>query len=156
MISQDCRKATRLTLAWFFTQSNPKGRHRNFSAGQILFIQGTIAKGCYVIQKGTVELRLTSPHGSCITVEMVGAGNLIGLSAAFADHKYVLTARAVSDTNAIYIPCEQVIRSLRTHPEMRMLILASLSRSLQRAISRSAAARLSPRKKNPIKQYVVK
>jgi CRP-like cAMP-binding protein len=67
-------------------------------------------------------------------VERVGAGSLIGVSAGFMDRKYVSTARALSDTETIYISRQQLIRSLQNHPKMRMLILASLGRSVQQAM----------------------
>jgi CRP-like cAMP-binding protein len=70
----------------------------------------------------------------CTQVEHVGAGSLIGVSAGFADRNYVFTARALSATDTIYISREQIIRSLRMHPDIRMVILASLSENVQRAI----------------------
>jgi len=81
-----------------------------------------------------VELYLTCCDGSCAQIERVGAGSLIGVSAGFVDCKHVFTARAVSATDTIYIPRQQIIRSLRMHPDIRMLILASLSQNVQRSI----------------------
>jgi len=123
-------------------QSNSKGERRKFSAGETLFKENTAARGCYIIQRGSVELYLTCCDGSCAQVERVGAGNLIGVSAGFADRKYVFTARAVSATDTIYIPRQQIIRSLRMHPDIRMVILASLSENVQRAIRCFVAAKL--------------
>jgi CRP-like cAMP-binding protein len=123
-------------------RSDPRGKRKKFSAGKTLFEENTAARGCYVIQRGSVELSLTCCDGSCATVERVGAGSLIGVSAGFVDRKYVLTARAVSDTDTVYIPQQQVIRSLRTHPDVRMLILASLSKSVRRATECFVAAAL--------------
>jgi len=133
MPSPTGRKTTRSALARFFMQSNSRGKRKKFSAGKTLFEENTAAHGCYVIQRGSVELSLICCDGSCATVEQVGAGRLIGVSAGFVGRKYVLTARAVRDTDTVYIPQQQLIRSLRTHPDIRMLILASLSQSVQRA-----------------------
>ena len=128
-------------------QSHPKGKYKKFSAGETLFKENTPALGCFVIQSGSVGLSLICCDGHCAEVDRLGAGSLIGVSAGLANRKYVLTARALRDTEAIYIPHQQIVRSLRTHPEMRMLILRSLSRSVQQALRCLIATQSSANKK---------
>lgn len=123
-------KADRSALAQFLIQSQPKCKHKKFSAGEILFKENMAARGCHVIQKGSVELSVVCLDGNCAVVERVGPGGLVGVSAAFVERKYVLTARALCLTETIYIPRHEVIRLFQRHAEMRMLILRSLSQSV--------------------------
>jgi len=81
-----------------------------------------------------VELNVVLFDGSSVAVERVRAGGLVGVSAGFVRSKYVFTARALSDTETIYIPRHEVLRLFRRQPEIRMLILQSLSQSFKRAI----------------------
>jgi CRP-like cAMP-binding protein len=134
MLTQGSREPDRLALAQVFLKSHPKSQHKKFSIGEILFAENTAARGCHVIQSGNVELSVVCFNGSRVSVELVGTGSLIGVSAAFVERKYVLTATALSDTETIYIPRWQVVRLFQRDPDIRLLIVRSLSRSVQQAI----------------------
>jgi len=128
------RGTSRSELARFLIQSHLKTKNKKFSAGEVLFEENTEALGCHVIRRGTVELSVVCLDGSHAAVERVRAGGLVGVSAGFVRCRYVFTARALSDTKTIYIPRKEVLQLFRRHPEIRMLIIHSLSRSVKQAI----------------------
>jgi CRP-like cAMP-binding protein len=134
MLTQGSRETDRSALAQFFLKSHRKSQHKKFSIGEVLFEENTAARGCHVIQSGNVELSVVCFDGSRVRVELVGTGSLIGVSAAFMERRYVLTATALSDTETIYVPRGQVARLFQRDPDLRLLILRSLSRSVQQAI----------------------
>ncbi len=134
MVSQSTCQSHRSVLAEFLIRCCPEREHKKFASGETLFEENTPASGSHVIETGNVELSIVCSDGSRAVVESVGPGSLIGVSAAFGEHEYVFTARALSDTETIYVPRQQVVQLFESHPDMRMLILDSLSRSVQVAI----------------------
>lgn len=113
---------------------------RHFNPGETIFKEGERVVGCYVIQTGSVELSLASKRHR-IAVEMVGPGEVVGLSGVFAERKYALTATAVTETTARYLPCAAIKGCAQQDPALSALILSSLGKSVQQVFRSSAEAR---------------
>lgn len=120
----------RAALAQLLTEVVPMAPRREFATGSQLFEQGTPAVGCYIILRGVVELTLDCEGGRELVVDLVPAGSLVGLSGSFGE-KYILSARAAMDTSVAFIPREQLLELLETHPEAKRLMLLALSENIE-------------------------
>jgi CRP-like cAMP-binding protein len=76
------------------------GSHTGFEAGETLFREGAPADTFYVVRRGTVALELHSPTRGPLTVETVGAGEVIGWSWLFPPYTWNFDARAVTPVRA--------------------------------------------------------
>jgi CRP/FNR family cyclic AMP-dependent transcriptional regulator len=75
----------------------------HFDEGQIIFHQGETANRFYLIEKGTIQLEAALNSGARrIVAGRIEAGGVLGWSWLFAPYKWQFTARALSETSAIF------------------------------------------------------
>jgi len=74
----------------------------HFTKGQIVFQEGELANRFYLIETGKVALESGSAEGPPLTIETIGAGNLLGWSWMFPPYVWRFTARAIEPTEAMF------------------------------------------------------
>ena len=75
---------------------------KSFEAGEYLFRQGEFANRFYLIEEGMVVLEALNNAGTCVVVEKVGAGKLVGWSWLFPPYIWHFDARATEPTSALF------------------------------------------------------
>ena len=75
---------------------------KTFEPEELLFQQGEFANRFYLIETGKVSLESVGYDGAAVTIEIVGAGNLIGWSWLFPPYAWHFDARAVERTTALF------------------------------------------------------
>ncbi len=73
-----------------------------FEAGKIIFAEGETANRFYLIETGKVALQARGNENEQVTIEVIGAGDLLGWSWLFPPYVWHFSARAVEPTNAIF------------------------------------------------------
>lgn len=73
-----------------------------FEAGQPIFREGETANRFYLIEDGKVALEAAGKGGEPVTIDVIGAGDLLGWSWLFPPFVWHFSARAVEPTNAIF------------------------------------------------------
>lgn len=119
----------RAALAQLLSEVVTEAPRRAYAAGSNIFERGDPALGCYVIERGAVELILPCADGTDMVVELVEAGGLIGLSGSFGQN-YILSARAASETTVAFIGREKVRHLFDTHAGAKPLMLLALSENI--------------------------
>ena len=71
-----------------------------FEEGQVLFREGDPADAFYVIRHGTVAIEAYAPPRGAMTIETIGAGEVIGWSWLFPPHRWNFDARSLSQVRA--------------------------------------------------------
>jgi CRP-like cAMP-binding protein len=71
-----------------------------FDEGAVLFREGDAADTFYVIRHGTVAIESYAPPHGALTIETIGAGEVIGWSWLFPPHRWNFDARALSRVRA--------------------------------------------------------
>lgn len=71
-----------------------------FDAGQLVFREGNPAETFYVVRSGTVALEAHAPARGELTIETLGAGDVLGWSWLFAPYRWHFDARALSRVRA--------------------------------------------------------
>jgi len=61
----------------------------------VLFVEGQMARGIFVLCKGTVKLSINSPGGRTMIVELAEPGEVLGLSATISGKPYEVTAETI-------------------------------------------------------------
>ena len=71
------------------------------TAGEYLFREGQRADVFYAIRHGSLALELHVPARDAVTIETLGAGELVGWSWLFPPHRWEFDGRAREDTALI-------------------------------------------------------
>ncbi len=58
----------------------------SYQGGAVLFVEGQVPRGVYMLCTGRVKPTTTSPEGKTIIVRVVEAGELLGLHSAISGH----------------------------------------------------------------------
>ncbi|PZR73017.1 MAG: Crp/Fnr family transcriptional regulator [Chthoniobacterales bacterium] len=75
----------------------------HFNEGQVIFRQGETANRFYLIEEGAVELVAATKLGERrIVAGSIGPGGVLGWSWLFPPYEWQFTARASSETSAIF------------------------------------------------------
>jgi CRP-like cAMP-binding protein len=77
------------------------GREVHIPAGVALFREGEPADWCYAMLDGRVELQVHVPSRGVVTVETLGAGDVVGWSWLFPPYEYDFDAVAATAVHAI-------------------------------------------------------
>ena len=74
----------------------------HFERDQVIFREGESANRFYLIESGQVALESTSQATAPVTIDTIGAGDLLGWSWLFPPYVWHFQARAVMPTTAIF------------------------------------------------------
>jgi CRP/FNR family cyclic AMP-dependent transcriptional regulator len=72
-----------------------------FDAGQFILREGEEANQFYLIRQGQVALEVYAPHRGSITIQTLGAGEILGWSWLVPPYHWRLDARAIELTRAL-------------------------------------------------------
>lgn len=111
------------------------------SSGALLFRQGDPVRGIFLVIDGQVELSLSDAEREYTRV--VGPGSVVGLPATMCSKPYSLSARAVDNLRAAFVPADVVRQFLHQRPDLCfevVEILAREVRGMRSATSEAAAA----------------
>lgn len=103
---------------------------QRFSNGVLLFQQGAVATGVYLVATGEVRLLLSTGPGQKQLLEVAGPGTMLGLSESMSGEKYRMTAEAGEQATAVFIRREELLVFLREHSDYCMQIVRLLSEDL--------------------------
>ena len=108
------------------------------SEDHVLFKQGEIPAGLYILNQGETTLTMTSPSGEQIMSIQTRAGALLGLPALIGNEPCTLSAIARNGAQLSFIPRGELVSLMHASPllALKMLkVLAAEVRSARRALS---------------------
>lgn len=85
----------------------------SYPAGAVLFVEGQVPRGVYMLCTGRVKLTMASPEGKTIIVRVAEAGELLGLHSAISGEPQELTAETLQPCQVDFIRREDFARLLR-------------------------------------------
>ena len=120
-------------------------------AGAILFVEGQVPRGIFILCSGKVKLSTTSREGKVLILKTAEAGEALGLSAAVSGLCYEMTAETATPCQLNFIDRKSLLRLIETHAEVGMQTSQFLSREFQSAyrdiheliLARSSAGKLA-------------
>jgi CRP/FNR family cyclic AMP-dependent transcriptional regulator len=105
---------------------------------RVLFLQGEIPAGLYILNQGETTLTMTSPNGEQIMSIQAQAGALLGLPSLIGNEPCTLSAIARNGAQLSFVPRDEFISHMRADPQLalKMLkVLAAEVRSARQALS---------------------
>lgn len=98
-----------------------------YPKGAILFVEGQIPRGIYVLCKGRVKLSLCSSTGKTLIMKIVEPGEILGLSATVSGKPFEVMAETVEPCQVNFVRREDFLRFLRQHGEAGLRVAEQLS-----------------------------
>lgn len=100
-----------------------------YPKGAMLFIEGQMARGVFVLCGGKVKLSTTSREGKTIITKISDSGDILGLNAVVSNRPYEVTAEMMEPGQANFIPKDSLMQMLRDFPDVAMRVAQQLSRN---------------------------
>ncbi|WP_340681411.1 cyclic nucleotide-binding domain-containing protein [Amycolatopsis coloradensis] len=115
------------------------GRIEEYTPGTRLFDEGGDADRCWLIISGQVAVDTHVLHRGPVTLQSVGAGELLGWSWLIPPYRWHFGAVTVAPTRALVLDASQVRVLVETDPELGFLLTRIL---LETLVNRLQATRL--------------
>jgi CRP/FNR family transcriptional regulator, cyclic AMP receptor protein len=84
-----------------------------YPQGAVLFVEGQLPRGIFVICKGSVKLSINSPNGRTMIVKLAEAGEVLGMSATISGKPYEVTAETIDPCQINFVKREDFLKFLR-------------------------------------------
>ena len=110
----------------------------NCGGDRVLFKQGDIPVGLYILNEGETTLTMTSPKGEQVVQIQATAGSLLGLPGLIGNEPYTLTAIARPGARLSFVSRDQFTGLMQSDSQLALKILEVLAaevRSARRALS---------------------
>jgi CRP/FNR family cyclic AMP-dependent transcriptional regulator len=122
-----------------------------FPQGAVLFVEGQLPRGIFVLCKGSVKLSINSPNGRTMIVKLVEPGEVLGLSATISGKPYKVTAETIDPCQVNFVKRDDFLRFLKDDVEACFKVAEQLSDKYYNAceevrslgLSHSAAEKLA-------------
>ena len=108
---------------------------RDYTQGQVMFIDGEECEGMFIIAEGTVRLYKTAPSGREMLLTMEKAPASVAEIPVFDGGVYPASAAAVTAVTAYLIPRIDFEALCRSHPDVALKVLAVVGKRLRTLVS---------------------
>jgi len=123
----------------------------SYPTDAVLFVEGQVPRGVYMLCKGRVKLTMSSADGRTLIVRICEPGEILGVQAALSGEPYELTAEALQPCQVNFVRRDDFLKLLREHPEASVAALQQLGKGYRQAcqeirylgLSRSAAEKVA-------------
>lgn len=122
-----------------------------YSGGTLLFVEGQMPRGAFVLCSGRVKLTATSREGKMLMLKVAEPGEVLGLSAAISGSAYQVTAETVGPCQLNFLEREALLRMMEKNGEIGLRAAHALSHEFQSmyrdvhdlVLARSSAGKLA-------------
>jgi CRP/FNR family cyclic AMP-dependent transcriptional regulator len=98
-----------------------------YPKGAVLFVEGQVPRGLFVLCKGRVKLSACSSSGRTIILKIAEAGEVLGLSATVSGSPYELTAETVNPCQVNFVKRGDFQRLMKGHSDVCLHVAERLS-----------------------------
>lgn len=95
----------------------------------VLFIEGQLPRGVFVVCAGKVKLSASSSDGKTVILKISESGDVLGLNAVISNQPYEVTAEMVEPGQANFIARDALLQFLREYGEVALRVAEQLSRN---------------------------
>ena len=99
----------------------------------VLFSQGDVPTGLYILHSGEVRLTMKSPLGDQVLSMAAAPGSLLGLPGLVGNQAYTLSAYARMGAEISYVSKDDFSRMMLTEPQVSVMILRVLAAEVRTA-----------------------
>ena len=98
-----------------------------YPPGAVLFVEGQMPRGIFVLCKGTVKPSINSPGGRTMIVELAEPGEVLGLSATISGKPYEVTAETLDPCQVNFVKRDGFLRFLKEDVQACFKVAEQLS-----------------------------
>jgi CRP/FNR family transcriptional regulator len=102
----------------------------------VLFREGQVARGVFVLCEGRAKLSVCSDSGRRLTLRIAVPGEVLGLSASLTGSVYEVSAELLDNSQVALVRRKELLRFLREHREACLHVVSLLSQDLHIAYDR--------------------
>ena len=114
---------------------------RNFDSlhtrGSMLFAEGEPARGVYILRTGRAAVSISSSEGRVVILQMVRAGDVLGLNAVLRNSTYEATVKILEPSRVNFISRAQLLELVGNSDAGASAVIKMLSRELTRLTERT-------------------
>ncbi len=114
-----------------------------YPQGAVLFVEGQLPRGIFVLCKGSVKLSINSPSGRTVIVKLAEPGEVLGLSATISGKPYEVTAETIDPCQVNFVKRDDFLRFLKDDVEACFKVAEQLSEKYHNACKEAGALGLS-------------
>jgi CRP/FNR family cyclic AMP-dependent transcriptional regulator len=130
---------------------NASSHLSTYPGNAVLFVEGQMPRGAFVLCSGKAKLSTTSRDGKVLILKIAEAGEVLGLSAVISGEPYELTAETAGPCQVNFVEREALLRLMEKNSELGLHASQALSREFQSAyrdihdlvLARSSAGKLA-------------
>lgn len=100
---------------------------------RVLFSQGDVPTGLYILHTGEVRLTMKSPLGDEVISMAAAAGSLLGLPGLVGNQGFTLSAYARMGAVVSFVSKDDFSRLMLTEPQVSVMILRVLAAEVRTA-----------------------
>jgi len=109
----------------------------------VLFVEGQMPRGIFVLCKGSVKLSINSPSGRTVIVKLAEPGEVLGLSATISGKAYEVTAETIDPCQINFVKRDDFLRFLKDDVEACFKVAEQLSEKYHNACKEAGSLGLS-------------
>jgi CRP/FNR family transcriptional regulator len=122
-----------------------------YPGGAILFVEGQLPRGAFVLCSGKVKLSTTSREGKVLVLKLVEPGEIMGLSAVISEEAYEVTAETIGPCLVNFVERDGLLKLIEHNGELGLRSAQAVSREFQSTyrdihelvLSRSSSGKLA-------------
>ena len=126
-----------------------------YPQGAVLFVEGEMPRGLFILCSGEAKLTAGSRQGESIILRLAESGELLGLSSLIAALPYAATAETLTPSQVAFIPARKFQRFLRTHPDVALGVAEHLSMELHKSWEQARLLALAPSTRSKLAQLLL-
>jgi len=102
-----------------------------YPGGAVLFVEGQMPRGAFVLCSGKVKLSTTSKEGKVLVLKVVEPGEVIGLSALISGEAFEVTAETMGPCLVNFVEQEGLLHLMEGSGELGLRSAQAVSREFQ-------------------------
>jgi len=126
-----------------------------YPQGALLFVEGEMPRGLFILCSGEAKLTAGSRQGESIILRLAESGELLGLSSLIANSPYASTAETLTPAQVAFIPARKFQRFLRSHPDVSLRVAEHLSMELHKSWEQARLLALAPSARSKLAQLLL-
>jgi len=107
---------------------------RKYSAGQIVFSEGDVCSGLYVVASGHVRIYKTSSSGREQVLSIDGPGSSVAELPVFDGGDYPASVSAVEEATLLFVSKQDFQELCLTHPQVALKVMRVVGARLRRLV----------------------
>ena len=101
---------------------------RNLGKGEVLFEEGAVAKGFYLLVEGRIKVYRVNVEGREQILHLISPGETFAEVALFSGSSYPATAQALAASRVLFFPRRDLTRMVEKNPQLTLNMMAGFAR----------------------------